>query len=168
MNSALRLKTNRRSTDSESRRRRDRVTCAYCQTQWGPWTGVAIQACPNCARPLFLTFSLLRGANRAKVSGLLDSINAVQGMIVMVAIIGIILGVILPRTLGQTIVMAMFVAATSHTTDGVLGFRTAIVRVLGKMFVGTHARPAAVLKATMGIVAFGLSLVGVLLFAGPH
>ena len=168
MNSVLMLKGIRKPTDSESRRRRDRVTCAYCATQWGPWTGVAIAPCPNCARPLFLTSALLRGANRAKVSGLLDSINAVQGMIVMVAIIGLILGFILPRTLGQTIAMAMFVAATAHTTDGVVGFRTAIVRIFGTMIVGANARSAAALKAAMGIVAFGLSLVGVVLFAGPH
>ena len=102
------------------------------------------------------------------MSGLLDSINAVQGMIVMVAIIGLILGFILPRSLGQTIAMAMFVAATAHTTDGVVGFRTAIVRIFGTMIVGANARSAAALKAAMGIVAFGLSLVGVVLFAGPH
>jgi hypothetical protein len=145
----------------------DQLVCAYCRTQWGPWTGVAIAPCPRCARPLFLTSTLLRQVSREKVSGLLDSINAIQGMVVLLAILGLLLGLIQPRTLGQTIAMAMFVAATAHTTDGVLGMRTGILRVFGTMIAGSHAKPAAVAKIAMGVVAFGMSLFGILLFSGP-
>ncbi|MFZ4748774.1 MAG: hypothetical protein ACOYLK_18155, partial [Sphingomonas sp.] len=69
---------------------------------------------------------MLRQVSREKVSGLLDGINAIQGMVLLLAILGLLLGLIQPRTLGQTIAMAMFVAATAHTTDGVLGLRTGI------------------------------------------
>ena len=99
------------------------VTCSYCKRTWGPWLGIKIQPCQCCKRPLFLTRAISPFARPPQVSGLLDSINAAQGLIGAVAIAAFVLGWVSAHALGLTI--AMFVAAAAHTTDGVLGVQLA-------------------------------------------
>ena len=98
---------------------------------------------------------------------LLDAINALQGFFVLAAITALLAGCLLPRALGRTIAIAMFMAATAQMTDGVLGMRTGVVRLFGKLVLGREARLASSTKVGAGVVGFVLSLLGIILFAGP-
>jgi hypothetical protein len=99
------------------------------------------------------------------VSGLLDTINAAQGLIGAFGIGAFFTGWITAHTLGLTIAIAMFVAATVHTTDGVLGLQTRLVRVFNSLKTGKNARPVAIMKIVMGLTAFTLSFSGIIVFS---
>lgn len=141
---------------SAIRRRVEQVTCPYCRIAWGPWNGELIEPCPRCKRPLFLG-----PADRA--AGLLDAINAAQGCTAFATFLILASGWIEPRTLGQTIAMAMFVSATAHATDGALGLHSGVIRFAGQLRTG-HRKAFAMLKIAMGTLALVLSLVGVIAF----
>lgn len=152
------------------RRREDRgrasVRCPYCRCEWGPWTGSTIEACRACTRPLYLSADLNPTAHRNRVSSVLDTITALQGMFLIACIGGLALGWMSPRQLGQVIAMAMFVAASGYATDGVLGVRSGIVRAFGQLVTGKGAKAASIAKIGVGIVAFALSFLGIVLFGG--
>lgn len=99
------------------------------------------------------------------MSGLLDTINATQGLIGGAAIGAFVFGWISAHTLGLTIAMAMFVAGTALAVDGTLGFQSRIVRVLDWLWTGKKARPVSVLKIAAAMTAFGLSFSGILAFS---
>lgn len=162
MNSlALRILSNRKSPD---RQLLAQVCCAYCRQRWGPWRGLSVEPCDVCARPLFRTRALNPLAPRNQVSSVLDTINAAQGVIVIAAIGALMLGWLTTRSLGQVIAMAMFIAASAHTADGVLGFKTGIIRTFGQIVIGAGSRPASVGKMIAGIIAFGISFLGIVTF----
>jgi hypothetical protein len=141
------------------------VSCLYCKGTCGPWLEAAIQPCHSCKRPLFRTRELSPIAPSAQVSGLLDTINAAQGLIGGAGIGAFVFGWISAHTLGLTIAMAMFVAGTALAVDGALGFQTRIVRLLDWLWTGKKARPVAVLKIAAAVTAFGLSFSGILTFS---
>ncbi len=140
------------------------VLCSYCSRYWGPWDDSAIQPCPHCRRPMFLTRWLNPLARPGRVSGLLDVVDACQGVAVIGVIAALIAGWMSPRAVGQAIAMAMFVAASAHVSDGVLGLNTEIIRWFGKLHTGTTMRPIAWFRTAAGIAAFILSFGGILIF----
>ena len=142
------------------------IRCSYCQQQWGPWGGDAIEPCRVCTRPLVLLPAGRGDLKGPKTTGLLDGVNMVQGLVAFAAIVAFVGGWLAASQLGQIIAMAMFVAATAHTTDGVLGFRSRFVRLFGQRIVGEQARAGAAVKIMMGLIAFAISLIGILLFGG--
>jgi hypothetical protein len=99
------------------------------------------------------------------VSGLLDAINAAQGFIGAAGIGAFFFGWITAHTLGLTSAIAMFIAATAHTTDGVLGVKTGIVRVFERLRTGNNARPVAIMKIAMGLLTFALRFSGIIVFS---
>jgi len=100
------------------------------------------------------------------VSGLLDAVDATQGIAVVFTLLAFLNSWIELRQGTQAIAMALFVAATAHTSDGFLALKTGTIRWFGKLRTGTKARAAAIAKATFGIAAFMLSFAGILVFAG--
>ena len=145
---------------------RPSVLCAYCLTQWGPWAGQAVEPCRVCARPLYLSHLLNPRANPGRVSSVLDTVNALQGIVMIASFTALNLGWISARQLGQAIAMAMFVAASAYTTDGVLGVKSGVVSVFGKLIRGDKAPILSGVKVGVGLVAFALSLLGIVLFGG--
>lgn len=141
---------------SRGRQRADHVVCSYCRFEWGPWGGEGVEPCPRCKRPLFL-------GPRRRAAGLLDAINAAQGCTAFAAFVALSIGWIEPRTLGQTIAMAMFVSATAHATDGALGLQSGVIRFAGQLRA-QHTQTLSMIKLAMGGVALCLSLVGVIAF----
>ena len=147
------------------RRRRLPERCPYCgQSQ--AFHGSAIEPCGFCRRPLIRTITGIVRGRRVPPVALLDAINALQGILVLAVIAALIAGYLSLRTLGQTIAIAMVMAATAQMTDGVLGMHTGVVRLFGKLVLGRKARLASSTKVAAGVVAFVLSLLGIILFAG--
>jgi hypothetical protein len=140
------------------------VCCSYCERRWGPWEPVAIQPCPWCLRPLYLTAMLNRFARKDQVSGLLDTVDAVQGIGVSIMLLVLAFHGLEPRTVGLTIAMAMFVAATAHACDGVLALKTGVIRSLGRLRTGRRMKVWAWGKIAAGIAALVLSFTGILIF----
>lgn len=147
-------------------RRRTSVCCPYCRQRWGPWTGQVIEPCQACRRPLFLLRRLNRRTHPDQVSSVLDTINGLQGVVVIAALAALMLDWIAPRQLARTFAMALFVAASAYTTDGVLGLRSGILRIFTQVIVERQAQIASVAKIATGLVAFGLSFFGIFLFGG--
>ena len=97
---------------------------------------------------------------------MLDTVNATQGIVMIASFTAMILGWISARQLGQTVAMAMFVAASAYTTDGVLGVKSRVVRVFGQLVQGEKAPILSMGKIVVGLAAFALSLLGIVLFGG--
>jgi hypothetical protein len=115
---------------------------------------------------MYLSAKLNPFAKPEALSALLDAVDAVQGVIVLFALAAFGIGRMDPRDVGQTIAMALFVAATAHTCDGVLAFKTSTIRWFGRLILGRNARTMAVIKTIFGVTAFLLSFSGIVLFAG--
>lgn len=67
------------------------ITCPYCRQTFGPWCAAAIEPCRMCERPLHRS---LGWARPRRVVLLLETVNALQGIGVMVAGIAFVTGAI--------------------------------------------------------------------------
>ena len=96
------------------------IKCPYCRQTFGPWGAAAIEPCRLCERPLHRS---LGWARPRQVVVLLDTINACQGMAVMVAGIAFVTGGVILQRLCAWIALALFVSATAYITDGAMSKR---------------------------------------------
>jgi hypothetical protein len=145
-------------------RRIAEVCCSYCKRRWGPWETLVIQPCQWCLRPLYLTAMLNPFARKGQVSGLLDTVDAAQGIGVSIMLLVFAFHGLEPRTVGLTIAMAMFVAAIAHACDGALALKTGVIRSLGRLRTGRPMKVWAWGKIVAGIAALVLSFTGILIF----
>jgi hypothetical protein len=153
---------------SQSTRQTDKwlgdVCCAYCRARWGPWTDILIQPCHRCARPLFLTSRIRPFAPRDQLSGLLKTVDTIQGIAILIAVTLLLFEWIDQRTLGKTVAIALFVSASVLSCDGALGLKTNIIRSQGRLTSGQAARAIAMTKSICGLIAFALSVYGIVIF----
>lgn len=151
-----------RHIDARSRRRPTRplipfLTCPYCRQTFGPWGQEAIEPCHVCRRPLHRSLNWRR---RPRVVLLLSTINALQGVGMMIAGVLFFTGNMALRRLLGCMILALFVAGTSYIADGILAWQTQLTRRFGRVITGPAARVDAITTALFGLAANLLSTIG--------
>ncbi len=92
--------------------------------------------------------------------------NAFQGVVALAVLGALIAAAIHPRWAGRLIALALFIAASAHTADGVLAIRTGFVRWYSHGVAGYRAKLLGFAKTTFGLIAFVLSFFGIFAFSG--
>ena len=133
------------------------ITCPYCWQTFGPWGAAAIEPCRMCERPLHRS---LGWARPRRVVLLLETVNALQGIGVMVAGIAFVTGAITLPRLCAWIALALFVAGSVHIANGMLSWKTQLRRSSATMITGYPARIAGAAQVIFGVCALVLSAIG--------
>ena len=133
------------------------VKCSYCVQTFGPWGQTVIEPYGVCERPLHRS---LGGTRPRQIVSLFDTINALQGIGIMLAGLAFVTGGAGLRRLCAWVALALFVSASVYVADGAIAWKTKICHLFSMLVVGPGARLAGTAQITFGLCALLLSVTG--------